>query len=322
MITPYEKRNIVDHSGITFEQITAAERTPLCSSAASLHRHGFFELTLVLRGSCSYFSDHGRTPLIPGDLLLMPPHQPHACYLQRGAELCHCQFESDVLSGALSSLLSDMIYCETPAKNVAQKRLHDLTAFEEESRVTGDPLLLRSGNATPSGMLHLSHSEFSSLYPILQSICQEQKEQRFGFEPLKVTRLQELIVLLKRVQICQFELLQEQSSWKEELIGTVLTQIDNDLAREMDFEGIAHKQGITLSYFRMVFKEITGMPPTDYLNRVRILRALELLQTCDAPVSEIAAKVGIYDANYFSRLFKKVTGYPPRYFKSISRHIS
>ena len=55
MITPYEKRNIVDHSGITFEQITAAERTPLYSSVASLHRHGFFELTLVLRGSCSIF---------------------------------------------------------------------------------------------------------------------------------------------------------------------------------------------------------------------------------------------------------------------------
>ena len=59
------------------------------------------------------------------------------------------------------------------------------------------------------------------------------------------------------------------------------------------------------------------MPPTDYLNRVRILRALELLQTSDAPVAAIGRKVGIYDANYFSRLFKKVTGYPPRSFKSI-----
>ena len=101
------------------------------------------------------------------------------------------------------------------------------------------------------------------------------------------------------------------------MINTVLAEIDRDLSQDIDFEGIAHSHGITLSYFRTIFKEATGMPPTDYLNRVRILRALELLQTSDAPVAEIGRKVGIYDANYFSRLFKKVTGYPPRYFKSI-----
>lgn len=51
-----------------------------------------------------------------------------------------------------------------------------------------------------------------------------------------------------------------------------------------------------------------------------MLRALELLQTTELSVSEIAVQVGIYDANYFSRLFKKVTGYPPRYFKAISKN--
>lgn len=59
------------------------------------------------------------------------------------------------------------------------------------------------------------------------------------------------------------------------------------------------------------------MSPTDYLNHVRISRALELLQVTSLSIAEIASRVGIYDANYFSRLFKKVTGYPPRYFKSI-----
>lgn len=105
------------------------------------------------------------------------------------------------------------------------------------------------------------------------------------------------------------------------MVGEVLTQIDQNLAQGIDFEAIAHSKGVTLSYFRTIFKEITGMSPTDYLGRIRILRALELLQTCDAPVSKIGRKVGICDANYFSCLFKKVTGYPPRYFKAIPERL-
>ena len=127
-----------------------------------------------------------------------------------------------------------------------------------------------------------------------------------------------LLVFIRRIQLSQFELVSRESSWKEAMIGEVLTRIDQNLAQEIDFEAISHSRGITLTYFRSLFKEITGMPPTDYLNRVRILHALELLQTSDAPVAEIGRKVGIYDANYFSRLFKKITGYPPRYFKAIS----
>lgn len=96
-----------------------------------------------------------------------------------------------------------------------------------------------------------------------------------------------------------------------------LKHINQNLAGEVDFEAIAKQHGITSTYFRSIIKGIIGMTPTDYLNRVRILTALELLQVSDLPISEIAAQIGIWDANYFSRLFKRVTGYPPSYFKSI-----
>ena len=103
------------------------------------------------------------------------------------------------------------------------------------------------------------------------------------------------------------------------MVDQILHQIDENVAGAFDFNAFAHSQGITATYFRAVFKGIVGMPPVDYLNHVRVLKALALLQTTDLTISETAAQVGIYDANYFSRLFKKVTGYPPRYFKSIPK---
>lgn len=187
------------------------------------------------------------------------------------------------------------------------------TIFNNSRRMAGQGDAFRRAKCCKGDGVHA----FTIQYPILQSIEREQKERHFNFEQMKLLRLQELLVLIRRIQLSQFQLISREASWKEDMISAVLTQIDQDLSQNIDFEGIARGQGITLSYFRMIFKEITGMPPTDYLNRVRILHALELLQTSDAPVAEIGRKVGIYDANYFSRLFKKITGYPPRYFKSI-----
>ncbi len=57
------------------------------------------------------------------------------------------------------------------------------------------------------------------------------------------------------------------------------------------------------------------MTPTNYLNRMRIIRSLEYLEREDMSIAEAASKVGIYDSNYYSRLFKKIMGYSPRYFK-------
>lgn len=314
----YIDRDTPDDSGVTVVHEDAAD-LPASGPALrpSLHRHRFYELVLVLRGSCELFTGQGRMSLIPGDLLLIPPDRPHTYYLQKDAQACRCQFEADIVSGALATALPDMVYWNTPRGNTAEKRLHELRAFEKEARAAGEPVLLHMSVSSLQGMVHLSHDELDILYTVMRSIGHEQEEQRFGFVQMKRLRLQELLVLLRRIQLSQFQAVSREASWKEQMIGQVLRQIDGNLAQEIDFEAIAHGLGITLTYFRALFKEMTGMPPTDYLNRVRILHALELLQTSDAPVAEIGRKVGIYDANYFSRLFKKITGYPPRYFKSI-----
>ena len=316
--THYIDRDVPDASGITLlQEQAAADHSPIPASRPPLHCHAFYELVLVLRGSAELFTGQGQFSLIPGDLLLLPPDRPHAYILLRGAQACCCRFEADSLSGALAASLHDMVYWNTPKGKATEKRLRELRAFESEARAAGEPVLLHMSAAHMQGLLHLSHAELDALYPLLQGIGREQEERHFGFEQMKQLLLQQILVQVRRIQLGQFEQLSRTSSWKEEMIGAVLTQIDRDRAQEIDFEAIAHEQGITLAYFRTLFKEVTGMPPTDYLNRVRILHALELLQTSDAPVAEIGRAVGIYDANYFSRLFKKITGYPPRYFKAI-----
>lgn len=68
-------------------------------------------------------------------------------------------------------------------------------------------------------------------------------------------------------------------------------------------------------YLSRKFKEQMGKSPIDYLIRLRMEKAQELLLTTDAGMLEIATKVGYPDLFYFNRIFKKVVGVAPGSFK-------
>lgn len=67
-------------------------------------------------------------------------------------------------------------------------------------------------------------------------------------------------------------------------------------------------------YFSHQFKNCTGYSPVQYLNRLRIEKAKEMLLTESLSVSEVAALVGYKDPLYFSKAFKKATGSSPKMF--------
>ena len=101
------------------------------------------------------------------------------------------------------------------------------------------------------------------------------------------------------------------------VLQKVRQYLHEQYAQKLTLDMLSARYNISKYHLQRSFRQYFGQSPGEYLTRLRLTRAKELLRATDLPVSEIATQVGIYDANYFSRLFKKVTGYPPRYFKSI-----
>ena len=62
-------------------------------------------------------------------------------------------------------------------------------------------------------------------------------------------------------------------------------------------------------------KVLTGLGVNDYINRIRIERAEELLTQTNKSINEISSEVGFTYPRYFSTLFKKVKGVTPTQFK-------
>lgn len=80
-------------------------------------------------------------------------------------------------------------------------------------------------------------------------------------------------------------------------------------------EEIADKLGLGYSWFRRMFKEYTGVSPTQYQLQQRLLRAKELLTSTNKNISEIAYELNFENTGQFSTFFKKKEGVTPSLFR-------
>lgn len=64
-------------------------------------------------------------------------------------------------------------------------------------------------------------------------------------------------------------------------------------------------------HFKQVFKSETGIPPGEYLQRIRITKAAELLNNSKLSIAEIAWRTGYTSPGYFATVFKKHKGQSP-----------
>jgi transcriptional regulator GlxA family with amidase domain len=67
--------------------------------------------------------------------------------------------------------------------------------------------------------------------------------------------------------------------------------------------------------FKRRFASATGMPPLEYVQRLRIEDAKRRLERTDMPVDEISWRVGYEDAAFFRRLFKRTAGLAPSAYR-------
>lgn len=93
----------------------------------------------------------------------------------------------------------------------------------------------------------------------------------------------------------------------QKLLLDNLSNPDFDLAEDMK------KSGYSSSYFRKLFKRITGHAPLGYLNHMRIEYARRQIQQYFGvrTLKEIAMNSGFSDPYYFSRVFRQYTGVSP-----------
>ncbi|MGG1516049.1 helix-turn-helix domain-containing protein [Paenibacillus oryzisoli] len=83
------------------------------------------------------------------------------------------------------------------------------------------------------------------------------------------------------------------------------------LSEPLSVEEMAHKALMSRSYFSEHFRQQFGMPPHQYLLKLRLDYATELLRSTVLPLQTIADSCGFSSVHHFSKMYRQRFGYAP-----------
>jgi DNA-binding response OmpR family regulator/two-component sensor histidine kinase len=85
---------------------------------------------------------------------------------------------------------------------------------------------------------------------------------------------------------------------------------------EFNVEMLTEQIAVSRSLLNKKVVSLTGEPPKDLIKRIRLTKAVELIEKKFGNLSEIALEVGFDNPAYFSECFKKQFGVPPSKYQS------
>jgi AraC-like DNA-binding protein/mannose-6-phosphate isomerase-like protein (cupin superfamily) len=91
-------------------------------------------------------------------------------------------------------------------------------------------------------------------------------------------------------------------------ITVALSFIQTHYHEPITLDEIAAISGFSRYYFIKQFQHQLNMTPVQYLTKIRIQKAAELLRSTSSSVTDIATQVGYANANYFNKVFRKAVG--------------
>ncbi len=95
----------------------------------------------------------------------------------------------------------------------------------------------------------------------------------------------------------------------------------NNLHRIIYVDELAGISNVSVGYFKSWFKNTMGIPPKEYINRLKIEQSkIDLLKSHS--ITTVAFNLGFSSSQYFSTTFKKFTGYTPKTYISLKSNNS
>lgn len=252
------------------------------------HRHDFCELVIVSQGSAMHWLEGSEFPVTAGDVFLLQGNQSHYFHDRKNLSLINVMYDPEQISLPENELRRLPGYCAVFMLEPAYRHSH------------------RFASRLHLGRVQLAHTE-----QIADEMEQECRQKAAGYEAALRAKLIELIVYLSR----QYNSAETTEAHALLRVGSVIGALENDFSKDWHLEELQKIAHMSRSNLMRVFRKATGQTPIEYLIRLRIQQAMELLRTTNHSITEIAFQTGFNDSNYFSRQFKRICNVAPSTFR-------
>ena len=96
-----------------------------------------------------------------------------------------------------------------------------------------------------------------------------------------------------------------------ESFNKIMSFINSNLDKHITLKFLSNMAGYSEVYFSETFKSIYNYYPIQYINKIRIEKAKELLKYTNKTIDEISVVLGFWSREHFSKSFKKNLGITP-----------
>lgn len=248
------------------------------------HDHDFAELAYVLSGKGKYIVEGEEFEVEAGDLVICNPGIKHTHIVTNPKEPT-----IEFISG-----FTDFHFKNMPPNSIE----------------------LPDG----SYVLHTSAELKQELSKHCFAMIAERESNQLGRYFMFKTHLMQMLLLVIR-EIGDVESTEQkgynfETYNKNYAVNRIITYLNENYEHKISLEQIAHNMYLSPVYISKIFKEETGESPINYLIKIRLEKAKDILLNQDGgSIKNIANQVGYDDVYHFSKLFKKYYGISPLYYK-------
>ncbi len=263
------------------------------------HTHDYMQIWYIMSGSCEHLINNKCHTLAKGNLFVLPPFAIHEIKAVEGQDIriIGCEFLIDFVGENIS--LTDM-----------DSSLFDFTYLE--------PFLVSTDAVLPR--LHLTgKSQIKVEELLLDMLSEYEREMKYYEINIKADLLKLLAIAAREYENQGNPEHNKLYEKYRDAIFSAINFVEKNYTSKLYIEDVCKIAMMSQAYFSRLFKFKTGKTFVEYINSLRIRKAIELLRESDATATDICFSVGFNDITYFNRVFKKETGLSPIQYKHASR---
>ncbi len=256
------------------------------------HKHNFFELTFILKGSGQHILNKSIIDYKEGDVFFLTPKDEHEFIIATPTQFGILKF-TEHLFLEKANLTSSTDW---------RKNLDSVIFY---------------ANIIPESIIAFDkdREQLFSLYRMIKN--EIENTLAYGRNVL-VELFGALLIIISRNLKSSLKELPKSNISEKEKIDSILTYVrQNILNKEhIKIKAIADEFYMSPNYVSVFIKKHAGISIQQYVIKTKIKMAERLLKQTNLTISEIAEKTGFVDSSHFNKIFKKYNGVNPSEFNS------
>lgn len=258
-----------------------------------IHRHDYLQIVFVSKGKLFHCLNGNTFEIVRGDIFVIPPFVPHY-FLPNNNEKFECielEFSPEYINEKFSL-------------NYDNSNFVDFAYLE--------PFLVSENDMRPC--MNLKGDILIKVVDMLEEMLSEFSFRKDGYDLVIKGLLLKFLALLGR----EYKTNPSNADnlitlhYHKSSINDAVTYINENFCNDITLSDAVKASKMSRSYFVYFFKQITNKTFIEYLNDLRINKAIKLIsENSEEKILDISHKCGFNNVNHFIRVFRSITNCSP-----------